>query len=242
MLEKNKNIIKSLQQDILKWQGSVPIALQKTKKINLGGLEKAFPQETFPNWGIHEMLCPSMESLAATKGLIAGLLSTIMQEQGVIAWIGPKNRLFAPALKHFGLLPHHIVFIETCYERNILWATEEALNCSAFAGVMVEAQELSFAQSRRLQLAAESNGTTCFVLRNNLNKTKNNNCTARWQITPLPSKLEAGLPGVGHPRWQVELLKVRNGNTGTWQLGWQHGKFINLSYQNALAAERLKVV
>jgi protein ImuA len=37
--------------------------------------------------------------------------------------------------------------------------------------------------------------------------------------------LEDGLPGVGFPRWQVELLKVRNGNPGCWQVEWVAGSF-----------------
>jgi protein ImuA len=32
------------------------------------------------------------------------------------------------------------------------------------------------------------------------------------------------LPGVAFPRWQVELLKVRNGKPGIWQLEWANGK------------------
>jgi protein ImuA len=28
------------------------------------------------------------------------------------------------------------------------------------------------------------------------------------------------MPGLGFPRWQVELLKVRNGNPGTFVLEW----------------------
>jgi protein ImuA len=33
------------------------------------------------------------------------------------------------------------------------------------------------------------------------------------------------LPGVGFPKWNVELLKVRNGKPGSWQVEWAAGKF-----------------
>jgi len=33
------------------------------------------------------------------------------------------------------------------------------------------------------------------------------------------------LPGVGFPRLNVELLKVRNGKPGSWQVEWANGKF-----------------
>jgi len=30
---------------------------------------------------------------------------------------------------------------------------------------------------------------------------------------------------VGFPRWNVELLKVRNGNPGAWKIEWSAGSF-----------------
>ena len=33
------------------------------------------------------------------------------------------------------------------------------------------------------------------------------------------------IPGVGFMRWRVELLKVRNGKTGSWEIEWNEGSF-----------------
>ena len=33
------------------------------------------------------------------------------------------------------------------------------------------------------------------------------------------------MPGVGHPRWQVELLKVKNGKPGNWTVEWKKQSF-----------------
>jgi len=33
------------------------------------------------------------------------------------------------------------------------------------------------------------------------------------------------LPGIGFPRWNVELLKVRNGKPGSWQMEWKSTGF-----------------
>jgi protein ImuA len=30
---------------------------------------------------------------------------------------------------------------------------------------------------------------------------------------------------VGHPRWNVELLRIRNGKPGQWQVEWSDGCF-----------------
>ncbi len=67
-------------------------------------------------------------------------------------------------------------------------------------------------------------GVGCFILRN---KPKNVLTTgvSRWQIQPMHSEVEDGFPGLGHPRWQVKLLKVRNGSPGSWNIEWSNGGF-----------------
>jgi len=40
--------------------------------------------------------------------------------------------------------------------------------------------------------------------------------------------LKNGMPGVGFPRWQIELLKVRNGKPGKWTVEWSAGRFIQV--------------
>src|SRR5690606_20668797 len=87
-------------------------------------------------------------------------------------------------------------------------------------------QEMDFAQSRRLQLAVEKSRVTGLVLRSNPRLVGSTACAARWHIRPLPSVPEEGLPGVGFPRWEVKLLKVRNGNPGCWQMEWAGGQFV----------------
>jgi protein ImuA len=84
---------------------------------------------------------------------------------------------------------------------------------------------LSFNTSRRLQLAVETSCVTGFVLRHHARQINTTACVSRWRITSLPSDLRDGLPGIGFPNWNVELLKVRNGHPGTWNIGWGAGKF-----------------
>jgi protein ImuA len=43
-------------------------------------------------------------------------------------------------------------------------------------------------------------------------------------IKALPSENDS-TPGIGFPKWQVDLMKVRNGKPGSWQVGWCDGKF-----------------
>ena len=226
MPETKKDIISQLQKDILLWQGFTPPQAGKPKGIGLGPLETAFPNGVFPTGTIHEMICPSPEQLAATSGLMSGLLSSLMKKGGACIWISLSRKLFPPSLIAFNVEPDRVIFIDLKHEKDVLWAMEEALKCEGLAAVIAEVREISFAQSRRLQLAVESSKVTGFLLRNDPRKLNTTTCVARWQITPLPSELEDELPGVGFPRWQVDLLRVRNGSPGSWKLEWMNGGFV----------------
>lgn len=226
MPETKKDIINRLQKDILQWQGFTPPAAAGAKGIGLGPLESAFPNGVFPTGAIHEMVCPTPEHAAATGGLMAGLLAVLMKQGGACLWISVRRQLFPPALTAFNVKPHQVIFIDPAQEKDVLWAMEQALKCEGLAAVIAEVQEISITQSRRLQLAVESSKVTGFLLRNDPRKLGANTCVARWMVTPVPSQLADELPGVGLPRWQVDLLRVRNGNPGSWQLEWTGDGFM----------------
>jgi len=116
---------------------------------------------------------------------------------------------------------------------------EEALKCEGLAAVIGEIKELSFTASRRLQLAVEQSRVTGFIIRNNPRTITTTACVTRWKITALSSELEDGLPGVGFPRWNVDLLKVRNGNPGKWQIEFNAGRFRHI-YKTAVIPQQLQ--
>lgn len=222
--ENKREVISQLQQKMLHWQGYQATAAH-TVRMGLGPVEQAFPNGVFPAGSIHEFIAAAPEQAAASSGFIGGLLARLMRQEGVCLWISASRTLFPPAIGAFGVTPDRIVFIDMKRERDILWATEEALKCSGLAAVVTELRELDFAQSRRLQLVVEKSRVTGFVLRSRPLRIGNTACAARWQISPAPSAPEAGMPGVGLPRWRVELLKVRNGSPGAWTLEWAAGRF-----------------
>jgi len=226
MRNTKKAIISRLQQDILQWQGFAAPATGASKGIGLGSLESAFPNGVFPTGTIHEMICPTPEQAAATTGLMAGLVGLLMKQGGACLWVSTSRKHFPPALMAFDIEPHRVIFIDLQREKDVLWAMEEALKCEGLAAVIAEVRDISFAQSRRLQLAVESSRVTGFLLRNDPRKLATTTCVARWQISSLPSETEDGLPGVGFPRWQVDLLRVRNGSPGSWKLEWIDGRFV----------------
>src|SRR6266850_283807 len=45
-----------------------------------------------------------------------------------------------------------------------------------------------------------------------------NAAVTRWRIAALPSQPPQGEPGVGRPRWRVELLRCRGGAPACWEV------------------------
>ncbi len=232
MIPVKKDIVAELQRNILLWEGFKPLAAGKTVFAGLGEVEAAFPNGVFPTGTIHEFMCTEAEHAAACNGFISALLSTLMSNGGACMWIGASRKLFAPALAVFGITPDRIIFADLKKEKDVLWAAEEALKCSGLAAVVAEVQTIDFSGSRRLQLAVEQSRVTGFILRSNPRRVTATACAARWKILPLPSQLEEDMPGVGFPRWEVELLKVRNGMPGSWQLEWSGERFNVLSLES----------
>jgi protein ImuA len=111
---------------------------------------------------------------------------------------------------------------------------EEALKCEGLAAVVGEIREVSFLASRRFQLAVEQSRVTGFLLRDRPRNRQPIAAVARWQISPLPGRKEA-MPGVAFPRWSVELLRIRSGQPGKWELEWRQGKFHPVALSKSLS-------
>lgn len=226
MAQTKEEIIAGLRQNLLGWEGFRPVAPEDRRSFGLGAIEQAFPNKVFPTAALHEFISTRPEFTAAIGGFIAGIMRTLLADGGVCVWVSYTRRIYPPALKRFGVDPDRIIFIDVTRERDVLWVTEESLKCSGIAAVICETRLLSFMESRRLQLAIEQSQVTGFVLRKDVKQLTTTACTARWTVKPLRSKLRPGMPGVGHPRWQVDLLKVKNGNPGSWNIEWKDKQFV----------------
>jgi protein ImuA len=216
------HIISRLKQEILLLQGFKPAPAS----FNNGGLDLikySFPNASFPTGAVHEFISTTNEDATASLGFISGIVASLMKNGAPAVWISPRKWTFPPALKAFGLRPHHIIFIQAKKPVEILWAIEEALETDSFSAVIGDSKEISFLESRRLQLAVEQSKVTAFLLRRNPKNLATASVT-RWRIKPLPTG-KKDLPGIGFPKWNVELLKVRNGKPGQWQMQWHNERF-----------------
>lgn len=218
------DIIAKLQRDILPLQG-YKSSLSRHGTIKLGPINDAFPNGIFPTGAIHELIISKTEHTASTLGFVTGIIGKLSKATGVTLWISCCRQVFPPGLSFFGIEADKLIFIDLKTERDCFWAMEEALKCEGLTGVVCETRDLSFTASRRFQLAVEQSGVTGFLLRHSPRNLAANACIARWKISSLNSQSHNGLPGIGFPRWNVALLKIRNGRPGSWEIEFASGEF-----------------
>jgi len=195
----------------------------------LAPFDEAFPGGVFPLGKVHEFISYEPADAASTTGFITALAGKLIKKGGLCLWIGNGRKIFPSGLKHFGLEPDRVVFINTPKKQDLLWIIEEALKCDALAAVVGELKELGFTESRRLQLAVENSGVNGFIHRYQPRAENSVACTTRWKITSLPSIANDDLPGIGHSCWDIQLLKVKNGRPYSWQIHWANGQFMPIS-------------
>ena len=223
-LADKKEVIRQLKEQLLSMEGFCTGPDSRVHDFGLGPVNAAFPGGVFPVGAVHELISPAASCAAAANGFLAGLLGVLMKKDGICLWVSSGRMLFPPALKFFGIEPHRVIFIDVRREKDGLWIMEQGLKCKALAAVVAEISNISFAESRRLKLAVETSRVTGFLHRLHPRAENTLACVSRWKIRPLPSHT-GGLPGVGFPRLEVELVKIRNGRPGIWQFEWRNGTF-----------------
>jgi protein ImuA len=227
VVKQRADIISGLQTDILRMQGFKP-ASSVASPLGLGIIAEAFPNKSFQVGAVHEFISEGIENTSSTIGFTSGIIGKLLNTKGCAIWISTCRKLFPPALHHFGINPEQIIFLDLQKEKDVLWAMDEALKCSAVTAVVGEVRDITFNESRKLQLAVEQSKVTGFIVRNNPKKQNPTACVSRWKITSLPSEEIGNLPGIGFPKWKIELLRVKNGKPGIWTLEWKNGRFSNI--------------
>lgn len=218
-------IIASLRAEMLKIEGFKVGTTSATMKFGIADLDERFPAGCMPMGTTHEFTSDAPENTAATVSFIASVLAKINQPNGTVLWVSKSKTLYAPGLLPFGLNPDRIVFIRVSRDKEALWAIEESLRAKGLMAVVGEIGDADFVATQRLQHAVEKSGTTGFLLRINPKQDQSSVCVTRWRIKPISSEEENGLPGVGIPRWNVSLEKVRHGQPGQWDLEWKADQF-----------------
>ena len=201
--------------------------------FGLAAIDRILPGGGLARGALHE-LCGAPEHGAAA-GFAATLLGRLAAG-GHVVWIGPRDELFAPGLKELGVEPARLIVVRAHPHDVRLWALEEALRSPGPAAALAEIDRLTLSQSRRLQLAAEAKGVTALLLRPTGAAATPSAAFTRWRVEALPSAGEVR-QAPGPPRWQLELIRARGGQSGAWQIEWREGGWHEIAGALALAAE-----
>ncbi|MBO9124932.1 MULTISPECIES: ImuA family protein [unclassified Rhizobium] len=158
---------------------------------------------------------------AAAALFVAGIAT---RTTGPIVWCVTRPDLFFPALAQVGLKAERVIFVETDKEEEVLANMEDALAFGGLGAVVGEIVRLPMVASRRLQLAAEKTGTMALAVRRWRRQAEANDfgqptaSTTRWRVSVRPSE-ELPVPGVGRPRWLLELMRSRAGQCAEFEIG-----------------------
>lgn len=185
-------------------------------------LDAALPQGGLILGALHEVAGGGDGAVdgAAAALFAAGIAARL---PGPVLWCVTRADLFAPALRQAGLDPGRLICLEAADETSLLSCFEEGLRHGGLAAVVAETSRLSMTASRRLQLAAEASGVTGLAVRRWRRAAEAADfgqptaAATRWRVTPQPSS-PLPAPGVGRPRWFVELLRCRSGGCADFSL------------------------
>jgi protein ImuA len=186
-------------------------------------IDAALPGGGLASGALHEVAGsgPEIEHGAAATLFVAALLARM---RGPVLWVMQQADLFAPALAGMGLSPRRVLHVEA--GSAVLLAMEEGLRHPGLAGVVGEVGgRLGLTPSRRLHLAAEATGTIAFALRRSRvfddpALAEPSAAITRWRVGSVPSAPPLrdwpDTPGLGPPRWRLDLVRVRGGMPGSW--------------------------
>lgn len=222
MTHAKARVIDTLRAQIRKLEGIGEPAGAAVMRVGLPPVDRVLPDGGLPLGCVHEVV--SGEHGAAT-GFCAVLSARVLETRGsgTLLWLQRGDDLYLPGLVRYGIAPGGVITVAGLTKpADMLWALEEALKCNALGAVVAEVDQVGFTASRRLQLAAESAGITGFLISRDSNGVAGATSAAvtRWRLTSAPSQAD-GLPGVGAPCWQVELLRARGGRPASWSVVWQ---------------------
>ncbi|MBJ7483496.1 damage-inducible protein [Brevundimonas sp.] len=190
--------------------------------FGVSSLDAALPQGGLALGALHEVAGGGEGAVdgAAAALFAAGIAARL---PGQVLWCVTRPDLFAPALKQVGLDPDRILYLEAGDEKSLLACFEEGLRHGGLGAVVAEVARLSMTASRRLQLAAEGSGVTAIAVRRWRRAAEAADfgqptaAVTRWRVTPQPSS-PLPAPGVGRPRWFVELIRCRAGDCADFSL------------------------
>ncbi|MBB5770617.1 protein ImuA [Brevundimonas vesicularis] len=182
----------------------------------------------FKQGAVHELYASTAADAVAVNAfaLMAGAMSSNGRR---LVWavhsmmISEFGDPYGGGIEEIGIETSEILFAKAPNIKSLLIIGEESLKTSSVGSVVISAwgdsKDLSLTASRRLALAAKSEGATLFFMRAGAEPTPSA-AETRWSVKATASvPLAGGAPG--HPSFSLTLLRHRGGGEAkNWVLEW----------------------
>jgi len=188
-------------------------------------IDGCFPAGGLPSGCWHEVMGAGLEDeTSAAPAAFAALLTLPLLKTGAVVWVMRRTDLFAPGLAGFGFPTERLIQVKARDEAEVLSVLEDALGTVGVAAAIGEAEAPELKAGRRLQLACEKRGSFGVLLHRRpyggpagrARTVSGSSSFSRWRIAGAPSQPPPDVPGLGPPRWRVELERCRGGRSGSW--------------------------
>lgn len=190
-------------------------------------IDSCFPAGGLPSGCWHEVMGAGLEDeTSAAPAAFAALLIRPLLKRGAVVWVMRRTDLFTPGLAGLGLPTDRLIQVRARDDAEVLSVLEDALSTLGVAAAVGEAAAPELKIGRRLQLASEKRGSFGVLLHRRpyggpagrARTVSGSSAFSRWRIGSAPSQPPPDTPGLGPPRWQVELERCRGGRPGAWIL------------------------
>jgi protein ImuA len=237
----DRALLASLRARIARIGGAGVEQMRETLPLGVAAIDAVLPCGGLPRGCLHEIIAADAGGAAAAFAAV--LLAGLAGNGDSVVWCrrgtGPHGvNLYGPGLAAFGLDLRRLLVVRARRDTDVLWAMEEGLRSGAISAVLGEVGAAPPIALRRLQLAAETAGTTGLLLRPLGASAAAGSATIRWRVAsassdslaislcgsrPLPAGEGWGegarLPAV---RWRVELLRCWAATPAGWLVDWCH--------------------
>lgn len=161
----------------------------------------------------------------AADGSVAGFVTAHLSGEKPVLWILDRvtrreaGEPYLTGMAAMGLAGP-VLRLDLSQARDVLWAAEQALGCSALQAVVAEVwgdpPVLDFTATKRLALRAEAHGVQCWLVRRG-GQASLSAARERWRLTSLASLRDPDdARSPGQPLWQAELFRSRYRAPHNW--------------------------
>jgi protein ImuA len=196
---------------IWRGRGNVATAARAVIPTGFRELDRALPGGGWPLGAITEIFVAGY-GIGELELLMPALAALTKEEPARpkkwVAWIAPPFVPYAPALQQHGVNIDRLLMIHpTSGGKSRLWAIEQAVRSGSSAGVFAWVAAANDVILRRLQLAAEDQGSWLLLFRP---------ANARFDRSPAALRivLSKVQSSQAHAATRVEIVKCRGGRPG----------------------------